>query len=380
MILVNGFDAAIETPAGSFWISSQEYSTDTIAPDGADCLADFQPEPWPRWTYRLSDGTVVEQEVFVPRGRSAVFLRWKLLNSDVPATLHVRPFISGRDYHSLHHENGGFRFDADTDGDRVTWRPYDGVPAVSALSNGQYHHEPTWYRNFVYEAERERGLDDTEDLAAPGVFSWDLAAGEALLVFAAEGHEGDLLSDDLSNVHARVRKEEADRRSKFPSRLHHSADAYIVDGRHGKTVVAGFPWFTDWGRDTFIALRGLCLATGRLDDARDILVAWAGAVDEGMLPNDPRACLDRIVGLFYGSRRWNAPRRGGLREAQRSPRGEVRKTQTPEERSSLHLLLRLPRGAPQFCVRNPPDQSTCSHRFYYTATRNSPCHLPAITI
>ena len=242
MILVNGFDAAIDTPAGSFWISSQEYSTDTIAPDGADCLADFQPDPWPRWTYRLSDGTVVEQEVFVPRGRSAVFLRWKLLNSDVPATLHVRPFLSGRDYHSLHHENGGFRFDADTDGDRVTWRPYDGIPAVSALSNGQYQHEPTWYRNFVYEAERDRGLDDTEDLAAPGVFSWDLAAGEALLVFAAEGHEGDLLSDDLNSVHARVRKEEADRRSKFPSRLHHSADAYIVDGRHGKTVVAGFPW------------------------------------------------------------------------------------------------------------------------------------------
>jgi predicted glycogen debranching enzyme len=94
------------------------------------------------------------------------------------------------------------------------------------------------------------------------------------------------MSDEtLGSVHARVRQEEADRRTKFPSRLHRSADAYIVDGRHGKTVVAGFPWFTDWGRDTFIALRGLCLAVGRLDDARDILVAWAGAVDEGMLPN-----------------------------------------------------------------------------------------------
>jgi predicted glycogen debranching enzyme len=75
------------------------------------------------------------------------------------------------------------------------------------------------------------------------------------------------------------------RRSEFPSRLHRAADAYIVNGRHGKTIIAGYPWFADWGRDTFIALRGLCLATGRLEDARDILLAWAGSVSEGMLPN-----------------------------------------------------------------------------------------------
>src|SRR5262249_28352716 len=71
----------------------------------------------------------------------------------------------------------------------------------------------------------------------------------------------------------------------FPSRLHRSADAYLVRRGRGKTVIAGYPWFTDWGRDTFIALRGLCLATGRLDDARDILLDWASAVSEGMLPN-----------------------------------------------------------------------------------------------
>jgi predicted glycogen debranching enzyme len=75
------------------------------------------------------------------------------------------------------------------------------------------------------------------------------------------------------------------RRTEFPSRLHRAADAYIVDGRHGKTIIAGYPWFADWGRDTFVALRGLCLATGRLEDARDILLAWAGSVSEGMLPN-----------------------------------------------------------------------------------------------
>ena len=75
------------------------------------------------------------------------------------------------------------------------------------------------------------------------------------------------------------------RRDGFPTALDRAADAYLVRRGSGKTIVAGYPWFTDWGRDTFIAIRGLCLATGRLADARDILVEWAGAVSEGMLPN-----------------------------------------------------------------------------------------------
>jgi predicted glycogen debranching enzyme len=82
-----------------------------------------------------------------------------------------------------------------------------------------------------------------------------------------------------------LQEAERKRRARFPSRLHRSADAYLVRRGQGKTVIAGYPWFTNWGRDTFIALRGLCLATGRLDDARDILLDWAGTVSEGMLPN-----------------------------------------------------------------------------------------------
>ncbi len=74
-------------------------------------------------------------------------------------------------------------------------------------------------------------------------------------------------------------------RAQLTTPLDAAADAYLVDGRHGKTIVAGYPWFTDWGRDTFIAMRGLVLALGRLDDARKILLTWSGTVSEGMLPN-----------------------------------------------------------------------------------------------
>src|SRR5207253_5568891 len=81
------------------------------------------------------------------------------------------------------------------------------------------------------------------------------------------------------------REEERARRASFPSRLDRSADAYLMRRREGKTIAAGFPWFGDWGRDSFIAIRGLCLATGRLAEARDILLEWSDAVSEGMLPN-----------------------------------------------------------------------------------------------
>src|SRR5439155_17953641 len=201
--------------------------------------------------------------------------------------LSVRPFLSGRDYHSLHHENPAFCFDAEREGGRIVFRPYAGIPAIVVLTNGSYEHAPDWYRNFRYDEERARGLDFTEDLASPGVFSWDLSQGEAALVLAADGLDrgGYLKAGGAVDVLARVRDAEARRRRAFASRLEKSADAYVVARGGGKTIVAGYPWFTDWGRDTFIAMRGLCLATDRLDEAREILVEWAASVSEGMLPN-----------------------------------------------------------------------------------------------
>jgi predicted glycogen debranching enzyme len=97
---------------------------------------------------------------------------------------------------------------------------------------------------------------------------------------------GTLVTDTAAaTTYTRLRRAERNRRGRFPTPLHRAGDAYVVRRGAGKTIIAGYPWFTDWGRDTFIALRGLCLATGRLSDARSILLEWAGLVSEGMLPN-----------------------------------------------------------------------------------------------
>jgi predicted glycogen debranching enzyme len=205
-------------------------------------------------------------------------LRWRLLSLPGAARLFVRPLLSGRDYHGLHHENPGFDFAAETTGARVLWRPYPGVPAVSAIGDGSYRHDPVWYRNFVYQAELARGLDNGEDLASPGVFTWTLNGRGATLVLSA----GEA-SPEVDP--AWLIERESKRRAGFTSPLQRAADAYVVQRGQGKTIVAGYPWFTDWGRDTLIALRGFMTLPDGLELARDILLAWADAVSEGMLPN-----------------------------------------------------------------------------------------------
>jgi predicted glycogen debranching enzyme len=288
MVLVNGVDAFIETQRGRFALSSHRYLPDVIHPDGAGAVAAFSAEPWPTWEFTVADGTRVRQELFIDRQDGACWMSWTLVDGADAAVVHVRPFLSGRDYHSLHRVNEAFRFDVDRCGASWTLRPYDGVPSVTFATDGDYIHDPQWYRNFLYSAERERGLDDVEDLASPGTFSMQLSRGRptrAALMIRVRPTCSLTSAADVQTAYDEARTREAARRGRFATQLDRAADAYLVQRGMGKTIVAGYPWFTDWGRDTFISMRGLCLSTGRLDEALDILVEWGSAVSRGMLPN-----------------------------------------------------------------------------------------------
>jgi predicted glycogen debranching enzyme len=286
MVLVNGFDAWVQTPNGQYAITSQRYMPDAVYPDGAWHVESFDATPWPRWRFRLADGTAVEQEIFVPAGVPAVALSWRLVDQVPGVALQLRPFFSGRDYHALHHENSAFRHLPEQDGERLVWRPYQGVPATLSIANASHSSDPSWYRNFYYVEEAARGLDAAEDLASPGTLRWDLSAGEAVWILAAEAKGAFPIDREHGALETIAAWRESERRRRQqPTGLHRAADAYVVARQNDRTIIAGYPWFTDWGRDTFIALRGLCLAGGRLDDAREILLAWAKTVSEGMLPN-----------------------------------------------------------------------------------------------
>lgn len=287
-MLVNGVEAWIETPAGRVTLFPQRYAPGALHPQSCAEIVSFTTEPWPRWTWRLGDGSRLEHELFVPHGAAQCAMLWRLRSASGPATLHVRPLISGRGYHALHHENPGLRFDAEVKGECVRWRPYGAHPPIEARTNGDYRREPVWYRQFLYEQEQRRGFDCVEDLASPGVISFDLVRGEAALIFRAcefEAVQGEESSRSAVEVLRGLAAVERLRRSRFASPLDRAADAYLAQRGSRRTIIAGYPWFADWGRDTFIAMRGLCIASGRLEEAESILLGWAETVSQGMLPN-----------------------------------------------------------------------------------------------
>ncbi|WMY11466.1 amylo-alpha-1,6-glucosidase [Paraburkholderia phenoliruptrix] len=294
VVLVNGVEAWLEGNGERYPLSMQRYMPDVLYPDATANLAEFTTEPWPTWRFEFNAQTLITAEVFVSKATCETVLRWRWQRpqgrsqSDA-LTLKVRPLLSGRDYHALHHENAAFNFAAQTSDDAsgVSWQPYGDLPRIHVASNGTYTHAPDWYRNFCYVRERERGLDYTEDLATPGIFSFDLAGAEAhALMILSALNEAPANSKAAATRRAGELEElEQQRRHALGSRLQRSADAYVVQRNEGRTLLAGFPWFTDWGRDTFIAMRGLLIASGHLDAAEAILLEWSGTLSEGMLPN-----------------------------------------------------------------------------------------------
>ncbi|MGE0552513.1 MAG: amylo-alpha-1,6-glucosidase [Gemmatimonadales bacterium] len=285
VMLLSGFDASVERArdqgdARREFLTPQRYRPG-VQTESAE-LEDFTIDPWPTWTFRLAGGLGVIQEIMVPRGQPTVAIRWRLEEPAPGVRLVVRPFLVARDLHALERERELWA-DAEVSPGRVRFAPDERLPAIECLHDGSYRHDPTWYRGFELDEERDRGFDSVEDALAPGAFEWDLSSGGAAQV-AFHAGAAPPRAGDLDRLLRDLRKAELTRRE-TPNRLERAIDAYLVERGGGRSIVAGYPWFTDWGRDTFIAMRGLCLGAGRLDDARSILLAWAATVSEGMLPN-----------------------------------------------------------------------------------------------
>jgi len=282
--LVNHLEEWIDLNGRIFPLSTNLYRG-TVHPAGYTYCVEFSSVPWPTWTFDCG-GVMVQREILCVHGRDLVIVRWKSLTSGQPIlTLRVRPMLSGRDYHSTHHENTTLATGGSSMSGRVSWQPY---PAVRAIHAGEYRHEPDWFRQIQLPVEQQRGLDGEEDWWSPGEFRFEIESGEGrTLVLTSE-------AIDTLDVAMLIKHEEARRHQQVqtaPSRdslaglLWRATEAYLSERHEGQTVVAGYPWFTDWGRDTFIALPGLCLVTGRYDTAWQIIESFSAHVSEGMIPN-----------------------------------------------------------------------------------------------
>ncbi len=287
-VLVNHLDEWVDVDGRSYPLSTNLYDG-AVYPEGYRHCVEFVSEPWPTWRYAV-EGIRLEREILCLRGRDAVIVRWRLeaAPGGASAVLRVRPMLSGRTFHSSHHENNDLSTQAGVEGQRVSWEPYQGVPRIHMSHNGRYEHAPDWYRRVQYPVELERGLDHEEDWWSPGELRYSLVmGGTAELVFGTEAWSEPNLDLVVREERGRRDKVRQSASSDDPllNHLSAAADAYLVRRGAGQTVLAGFPWFADWGRDTFLSLPGLCLVTGRYDVAWQVIEGFVALVADGLVPN-----------------------------------------------------------------------------------------------
>jgi predicted glycogen debranching enzyme len=288
-VLLSKLEEALILGGKRFDLSSNQYAG-AVHPLGHMLLNSFRLDPFPVFNYRIDD-MELEASVLMVRGENTVVIQYELFGdlAGRSAVLEVRPLIAFRDYHSTTHANAALRHEVESAGGLAKITPYAGLPSLYFAHNAESIDDAGfWYYNFQYERERERGLDDLEDLYGPFLLRFNLAQNAAPAIIAStrvhEAAEARMLEDEEVERREKI-ADASPARDTFAMLLTTAADQFIVARGDQKSVIAGYPWFGDWGRDTMISLPGLTLVTGRFEDARNILRAFARSMDQGMLPN-----------------------------------------------------------------------------------------------
>ena len=299
-LLVAKVDETVEYDGLARSLSANRWASGAVDPHGDREIERFALDgTTPVWTYAIG-AALVEKRVWMEQGANTTYVRYRALRARGHVALQLKVLVNYRDYHGTT-RGDGWQMHVAPVPNGLSVVAFEGAHPFVILSDGaDAQPEHTWYRSFELPAERERGLDATEDHLHAGTFDVSLEPGGALTVVLSTESTPSL---DGERAWRRRVRHEAQRIAawkrgwpktrKAPdwiSQLVLAADQFVVrrplaEDRDGMTVIAGYHWFGDWGRDTMIALPGLTLATGRAEVARRILTTFARFVDRGMLPN-----------------------------------------------------------------------------------------------
>lgn len=294
--MLSKFEETLIINGERFELSANQFPN-VVAPTGYKYLKSFSLNPFPIWVYEVN-GVEIEKSVFMVHGSNSTVCQWSVISRQPSAEkqseidvrnlqIELKPLLSFVDYHHLQHETPDFDPRFKYSEHFVSVKPTAETPTLYFTHNAvSIEKTGFWYNNFEYAIEKERGFDYAEDLFQPFAFTFDLS--EDVVVLAST--EPQKLSDALSFRMTEIARREAlimqsQVKSDFAKLLVVAADQFIVSRGDGKTVIAGYPWFSDWGRDTMIALNGLTLATNREEIARQILLEFSKHLSQGMLPN-----------------------------------------------------------------------------------------------
>ena len=299
--LLSHFDIEVVYRGETHRISTNQYPA-VLHPRGFQNARLFTLDVHPETIFRCDDIDVTIG-MLMPRGRDIIILKISIASAADPVrtvgtgVVRMRPFFAYREHHGLAVENENARLVVDERPDGFRIAPYTGLPAVTFFSANtiRFVSEADWYRCFSYVCEQERGYDFEEDLVTPGSFELNFSSAASLYVSAtAEAAGGDdpviLFEDEIFRrlvERERIKKHLDLPGTPYVQLLAEQSRHFLVDKEREETpsIIAGFPWFGEWGRDAMIALEGLTLDLGKYDEALGILTSFAGHEQDGLFPN-----------------------------------------------------------------------------------------------
>jgi predicted glycogen debranching enzyme len=290
LVMLSKLEDAILVNGERFELSTNVYGDDVVHPHGHKNLRQFRLDPFPMYTYG-NDRFVLEKSMYMPRGQNTVVVEYVLTAQQdvIDIQLEVSPLIAFRDYHATTHQNPVLDPAVVQSDGLVKVRPYQDLPALYlAHDEAEVAITGYWYNNFEYPEERARELDHHEDLFNPLTFKVSMRSRNRFVLIASTEQQSSDLADEYRDAeHCRyeLATSKSSSSSELIRTLEAAAEHFIVARPPFKTVIAGYHWFGDWGRDTMIALPGLLLSTHQPETAKEILLQFLKYIHGGMLPN-----------------------------------------------------------------------------------------------
>ena len=281
-VLLSSIDVTVVNNDKSFNTGIRKYKGDYFSPKGHKYIEDFEIDNIPVRIFRVG-GVILKQERLLVHYEEQFLVRFTVMEASDPMKLQIRPFLVFRNIHQLTHANLCANTKVDIIKNGIKSKMYEGFPDLHLQfsTNVEFIHVPDWYLGVEYIEEQKRGYDYSEDLFTPGFFEVEAKAGDSF-VFSASTKE-----ENPSGLKPKFTKTIAAKipRDSFINCLRNAAQQFI-EKRGGNTlIIAGYPWFGAWGRDTFISLPGIALARHKLPLYREVLNTQINRMKDGLFPN-----------------------------------------------------------------------------------------------
>lgn len=270
---------------------------DKFSRQGLNYIKQFSQDIGVHFEYRIGK-IKMTKSVYLARRSDTVAVVYKFGKFKETVDLVVRPFVGLRDFHTLQRAYAQLISQSADDGLLLRHDVEGSCELFMRCPQAEFERDEQWWFNFFYRVDEERGQPCLEDLWTPGFYQVRAGSGEEIVFwgnFDWHCNPEETGSFDLEQLHKELREHRdyvfkcAKSRDQEYRKLCLAADKFVVrravGGRPRHTILAGYPWFADWGRDAFIALPGLLLDTGRHEEARSVLTTFAAAADQGMIPN-----------------------------------------------------------------------------------------------